>query len=126
MYFVYFLRSESNTIKVYTGYTNDLDRRLQEHNAEDNTGYTRQFQPWRIDAFVSADTEETAQIVEAYFKNSSGQEKFKNFAEANPHHPHPIQGFFDTLEEGRGFGSRERRFHATREDSGTVMVMATC
>jgi len=124
MYFVYFLRSESRPAKVYTGSTGNLDRRLQEHNAEDNTGHTRQFQPWRIEACVLCDTEETALIVESYFKNSAGQEKFNNFAKAIPHHPHPKQGFFDTLEEGRGFGSKARRFHATRDNNNrTIMVM---
>jgi len=123
MYFVYFLRSESRPTKVYTGYTNDLDRRLQEHNDANNTGYTRQFQPWRIEACVLCDSEEAAGIVEAYFKNSAGQEKFDNFAKANPHHPSPKQGFFDTVEEGRGFGSKARRFHVTKDGNKTVMAL---
>ena len=110
MHYVYFLRSESKPDEVYTGRTEDLDRRLGQHNSEDNTGYTRRHRPWRIEAYVTCDTEETAKIVEAYFKNSSGIEKFDNFAKANPHHPNPKQGFFDTLEEGRAFGSKERRF----------------
>ncbi len=124
MHFVYFLRSESNTVKVYTGYTGDLDRRLGEHNHDDNEGYTKQFQPWRIEACVLCDDEQTAEIVEAYFKNSAGQEKFRNFAKANPHHPSPKQGFFDTLEEGRAFGRKERRFHATKDGKKTVMLLS--
>ena len=123
MYYVYFLRSERKTDKIYTGYTGNLDRRLSEHNAEDNEGYTRHFQPWRIEACVLCDTEETALVVEAYFKNSSGQEKFTNFAKDNLHHPSPKQGFFDTLVEGRGFGSKEKRFLVAKDGCKTVMVV---
>ncbi len=110
MHYVYFLRSESNLDEVYTGMTEDLDRRLNEHNSDDNTGYTKRHRPWGIEACFVCDTEATASIVEDYFKNSSGKEKFDNFTKANPHHPNPKQGFFDTLEEGRGFGSRDKRF----------------
>lgn len=124
MHFVYFLRSERNPRKTYTGYTNDLDRRLAEHNHPDNDGYTGGFQPWRIEAYVSCDTEQTAVIVEAYFKNTSGKEKFSNFEEANPNHPNPKQGFFDTLEVGRAFGSGANRFYVHKERGRTIMKMA--
>tara|TARA_R110001592_G_scaffold144484_6_gene367681 strand:+ start:9777 stop:10145 length:369 start_codon:yes stop_codon:yes gene_type:complete len=120
MHFVYFLRSESDTSKVYTGETADLDRRLGEHNSDDNAGYTRRYRPWRIEACVVCDTKETAVIVEVYFKNNAGQEKFNNFALANPHHPSPKQGFFDTLKEGRAFGRGGRRF---RMGDGRAFVM---
>ena len=123
MHFVYFLRSESNPGKVYIGCTNDLDRRLKEHNSEDNLGWTRHFPPWKIEACVLCDTEEAAKIVEAFFKNSSGKEKFCNFAKATPHHPNPKQGFFDTLEEGKAFGRQENRFVVTKENGRTIFVL---
>lgn len=110
MHYVYFLRSESNPDEVYTGMTGDVDRRLKEHNSDDNTGYTSRYRPWRMEACFVCGTQETAEIVEDYFKNTSGKEKFDNFAKANPHHPSPKQGFFDTLKEGRAFGSGDRRF----------------
>jgi len=124
MCFVYILESD-RTVRPYTGYTNNLERRLGEHNHPDNTGWTRPFQPWRIEAYVQCDTEETALIVEAYFANTSGREKFENFARDNPHHPNPKQGFFDTVREGRAFGSRERRFQVTRQDGRTIMIRNT-
>lgn len=36
MFYVYVLRSEKDK-KLYTGYTNDLKRRLEEHNSGKNT-----------------------------------------------------------------------------------------
>lgn len=110
MYYVYFLRSLSNPDKTYIGYTNDLERRLVEHNeGQDTSSHTNRFKPWQIEAYVMADTQETALIVEAYFKNTSGKEKIKKFEQENPLHPNATQGFFDTLNEGRAFGKDKRR-----------------
>lgn len=39
MYYVYFLRNASN--KVYVGYTNDLRRRIEEHNSGRGGKYTK-------------------------------------------------------------------------------------
>tara|TARA_B100001093_G_scaffold404238_1_gene392339 strand:+ start:175 stop:549 length:375 start_codon:yes stop_codon:yes gene_type:complete len=119
---VYILRSIRPPQQSYTGSTDDLERRLQQHNDGLNKS-TRAHRPWRIEAYVECDTRQTAEIVEAYFKNNSGQEKFRNFARGNPIHPNPKQGFFDTLEEGRAFGSNARRFRATKENGRTVFVM---
>ncbi len=118
---VYILKSD-RTRRPYTGYSNNLNRRLGEHNHKDNDGWTGQFQPWRIEAYVLCDTEETAQIVEAYFKNTSGKEKFEIFARKNPNHPNPKQGFFDTAREGRAFGKGENRFWVIKRNEQTVMT----
>lgn len=100
MHYVYCLRSESNPEKVYIGESEDIESRLEGHNSDKNTGWTRHFPPWRIEAYVLCDNQDTALVVEAFFKNDSGQEKFRNFEQANPQHPNPRQGFFDTLAEG--------------------------
>lgn len=126
MHYVYFLRSESNSTKTYTGYTNNLERRLNEHNGDQQSGYTSRFKPWKIEAYVQTNTEETALVVERYFKNRSGTEKFKNFEEANPFYDNPKQGFLDTLKENRGFGRGENRFKTTKDRRNqTVFVMNT-
>lgn len=122
-HFVYFLRSENDPNKTYCGRTQDLDTRLKQHNNGENTS-TRVGRPWRIEAYVECDTEHTSDVVERYFKNTSGREKFDNFEAANPNHPNPKQGFFDTLEGARGFGSKERRFIVTQNDGKTIFVMA--
>jgi putative endonuclease len=123
MRYVYFLRSRRNPAKVYTGKTNDLERRLEEHNAGEGGRYTNQFKPWRIEAYVLTDTEQTATTVEEYFKTPSGTEKFDRFATSNPLHPNPKQGFFDSLTEGRAFGRGENRFITVKERGQTVFKM---
>lgn len=110
MYFVYFLRSESDPTKTYSGFTRSLVTRLRSHNEGEGRAHTRKYRPWRVEAFILAETRETARKAEKYFKNAAGQQKFQRFAEANPDHPNPIEGFFDSQEIGRLFGRRETGF----------------
>jgi hypothetical protein len=77
--------------------------------------------PWKVEAFVMADTQEIAIEAERYFKSPSGKEKFQRFAEANPNHPNPIQGFFSTQEEGRIFGRSIFQVKANR-----IVLLASC
>ncbi len=46
MYYLYVLKSTKNS-KLYYGYTNDLRRRLKEHNSGKNYS-TRLFRPYRL------------------------------------------------------------------------------
>lgn len=122
MHYVYILRSQSKDIS-YVGETKNLEKRLGEHNSKENTGWTSRHQPWVIEAYVECDNENTAKIVESYFKNDAGQEKLRNFAKANPLHPNPKQGFFDTLAEGRGFGSKANRFVVMLEKNSKFFAL---
>jgi predicted GIY-YIG superfamily endonuclease len=124
MHYVYFLRSKSNPDATYTGMTKNPIRRLQEHNNGQNT-HTKKNIPWEIEATFITEDEATALIVEAYFKNTSGKEKFTNFANTHPDHDNPKQGFFDTLEEGRGFGRGENRFIVRKQGGLTYFITAT-
>lgn len=110
MYFVYFLRSKSNPAQTYIGFTENLAQRLRQHNEGTDTAYTRRYRPWKLEAFILADTRITARKAEIYFKSPSGKEKFKRFAEKNPDHPNPIQGFFSEQKIGRLFGRKETGF----------------
>ena len=48
MHFVYIIRSESNNC-YYVGCTNDIDRRINEHNHSGNIKrYTRNKGPWKL------------------------------------------------------------------------------
>ncbi|MFA5093229.1 MAG: GIY-YIG nuclease family protein [Candidatus Omnitrophota bacterium] len=54
MYHVYLLRSKKNGT-FYIGYSNDVVRRLNEHNSG-LIGYTKKYRPWEIvyyESFVS-------------------------------------------------------------------------
>ncbi|NQV89168.1 MAG: GIY-YIG nuclease family protein [Parcubacteria group bacterium] len=46
MYYVYLLKSESDT-HFYIGYSSDLKRRLFEHH-QGKVYYTRRYRPWRL------------------------------------------------------------------------------
>ena len=55
MFYVYLLQSNIREEKFYLGFTNDLARRLSEHNRGESI-YTEPFSPWHLvyyEAFVS-------------------------------------------------------------------------
>jgi len=124
MPFVYFLKSQRIPDKTYVGMTEELQSRLEQHNEGINTS-TQAFRPWSMEAYVECDNQQTARVVEKYFKNTSGKEKFEGFAKSNPLHPNPKQGFFDTLTEGRAFGSQENRFMVTQEKNKNIFTLNT-
>ena len=47
MYFIYILYSE-NSDKYYVGHSNDVQRRLEEHNTNTRMTYTHKFGPWKL------------------------------------------------------------------------------
>jgi len=66
MWFVYILKS-LNSEFIYIGSTNDLNRRLQEHN-DLKSQSTRPYAPFEIQAYVAVKTETKAKELEQYFK----------------------------------------------------------
>ena len=71
MWFVYVLKSLSADF-VYVGSTNDLDRRLEEHN-DGLSQSTKAYRPFKIQAFIAVETEIKARELERYFKTGSGK-----------------------------------------------------
>ncbi len=71
MWFVYILKS-LNSEFIYIGSTNDLNRRLQEHN-DLKTQSTRPYAPFEMLAYVAVKTETKARELEHYFKTESGK-----------------------------------------------------
>ncbi len=112
MYFVYFLRSESDPAKTYIGFSGNLVARLREHNFGTKRKYahTWKHRPWKVEAVVLVDERPTARKIEKYFKSPSGKEKFQNFSKDNPENPNPIEGFFASQEAGRLFGKATTGF----------------
>jgi predicted GIY-YIG superfamily endonuclease len=68
---VYLLRSERDPTRRYVGITDDLRRRLAEHNS-DKPGHTRGHAPWRLVVAVHFDNAARAEAFERYLKNGSG------------------------------------------------------
>jgi len=86
MYFTYILRSKSFS-KHYIGQTEDIEKRLAEHNSGE-TGYTSKYFPWELIYSESFETRSEAMKREKYFKSYPGRKwLFENkilVAESNP------------------------------------------
>ena len=74
-YFVYILKSKNHN-KTYIGYTNNLERRLKEHNSGKSI-FTSKFVPWKIIYKEEFDQDIEARKKEKYYKPSAGRRKIK-------------------------------------------------
>ena len=72
MFYVYILQSINFPEHFYVGYTNDLKRRLKEHN-NGNSVHTNKFKPWDLRGYIAFDSEEKAQIFEKFLKTGNGR-----------------------------------------------------
>jgi len=70
-WFVYILCGLTKKF-TYVGYTDDLPRRLREHN-EGGVQSTKAYRPLEMVAFVAVRTEYKARELERYFKTGSGR-----------------------------------------------------
>ena len=73
MHIVYILQSEINTSKHYVGITNDVNRRLTQHNNAPSCSYTRKYKPWKLQTYVIFERKEAADKFEIYLKKPSGK-----------------------------------------------------
>ncbi len=71
MYTIYILISEKDK-RTYTGYTNNLSRRLQEHNSGKVTA-TKNRRPLQIFFTEKRTTRQDAEKRERWWKSSSGR-----------------------------------------------------
>ena len=72
MKYVYLLRSLSHRDERYVGITEDLQRRLAEHNAG-KVPHTSKFPPWEIATAIRFSDDGKAQAFERYLKSGSGR-----------------------------------------------------
>ena len=75
MYIVYILKSE-NYNKTYVGITNDLQRRLLQHNSGYHS-YTKRYKPWFVIYKDILDNRIEAHIKEKYLKSAAGRRWIK-------------------------------------------------
>ncbi|MBI2524248.1 GIY-YIG nuclease family protein [Candidatus Peregrinibacteria bacterium] len=71
MYFVYVLESENQT-HWYVGITDDIARRLAEHNTGQSI-HTNKYRPWNVRSYVAFEDEMKARAFERYLKSHSGR-----------------------------------------------------
>ena len=76
MFYTYILKSKT-TGHLYTGYTNNLRKRLEEHN-NGKSGWTRQRRPFALIYYEACLNEYDARAREKYLKSGMGKRYIKN------------------------------------------------
>ena len=72
MYYTYILRSKTHPEQTYVGSTEDLKRRLSEHNSG-KSPHTSKYLPWDISIYVAFSQRILAEQFERYLKSGSGR-----------------------------------------------------
>jgi putative endonuclease len=75
MYYVYAISSLERNY-IYVGLTDNIERRLSEHNMGKNKT-TKPYSPFAVIYFEECSSRIEARIKEKYFKSGSGKEKLK-------------------------------------------------
>ncbi len=78
MYFVYILYS-NDFKKSYTGYTNNLKRRIHEHNETETSGFTLRYRPWTLIRIEEFNSKAEAMAREKFLKTGRGREAKEKF-----------------------------------------------
>ena len=71
-FYIYILQSERDEDRFYTGLTDDLRKRLRNHNAG-RVRHTAKWRPWRLKAYVAISNRLRAAEFEHYLKSASGR-----------------------------------------------------
>ena len=73
MFYIYILYSVKFD-KFYVGQTDDVDRRLIEHNELSDHSYTSKYRPWQIAAsFKTGDSRTLARKIESHIKKQKSK-----------------------------------------------------
>ena len=72
MFYVYLIRSSSHPAQTYVGITQDLKRRIAEHNGGQST-HTAKFMPWELVTYHAFHDKNNAYDFERYLKTGSGK-----------------------------------------------------
>jgi len=75
MYFVYVLKSKTK-LKTYVGYTNNISKRLKEHN-QGKSSFSKRYKPWILIYLERFKTKKEAIKREKYFKTAAGRRWLK-------------------------------------------------
>jgi len=78
MYYVYFLKSKKDN-SFYVGYTNNIERRLKEHN-NGLVGYTKTRKPWNLvyyEAFLALEDARSRESNLKHYGKAFGQLKLR-------------------------------------------------
>jgi len=79
MYYVYILKSQKNE-KLYKGFTNDLKKRIKDHNFG-RSPFTKNNRPWKLIYYEAFISEKDARREELFLKSGRGKERIKHLLE---------------------------------------------
>ncbi len=71
MFYVYILQSVAFPKQFYTGFSENIEHRLQEHNSG-KSFHTKKFAPWKMVYYSAFDDRSMALDFERYLKTASG------------------------------------------------------
>ena len=71
MFYVYLIKSISHPEQRYVGMTDDLQRRLKDHNAGRSL-HTSKYKPWMLINYIAFSSKDGAAEFEQYLKSGSG------------------------------------------------------
>ena len=71
-FYVYILASIENEGKYYVGYTEDIEKRIADHNSGTQT-YSKRYAPWRLVTYIVFSDMSQAKKFEKYLKSHSGR-----------------------------------------------------
>lgn len=80
MWYVYILYSISGE-KTYTGFSNDVTRRLEEHNVTASKGFTLRYRPWKLIRTEPFAEKSKAMARERFLKTGKGREEVQKFVQ---------------------------------------------
>ena len=75
-YYIYILTNNNNTV-LYTGFTNDLKRRIHEHKEKTVEGFTKKYNVTNLVYYEVFDNVENAILREKQIKGGSRQKKIE-------------------------------------------------
>ncbi len=81
-YYVYIMTNKGNTV-LYTGVTNDLQRRVSEHKAKLTGGFTKRYNVSKLVYYEICDDAESAISREKQIKSGSRQKKIQLIESVN-------------------------------------------
>ena len=82
-YYVYILTNKRNTV-LYTGVTNDLQRRVYEHREKLISGFTKKYKVYKLVYYEETESIEAAILREKQIKGGSRQKKIDLIVRMNP------------------------------------------
>ena len=81
MFYIYILYS-SKFNKYYTGFTQNIEQRLKDHNCG-KTRSTKAYRPWEVIFLEKCESRLEARQKEKYYKSGAGREKIKGLRRNN-------------------------------------------